>query len=46
MTKDNMAKESNGGARRVGAFVGRGGGHSIGQDPVEKHCRSPMSGDE
>ena len=37
-TKDNMAKDSNGGARRDGALVGRGSDRSKGQDTVEEHC--------
>ena len=33
-TKDNMAEDSNGGARRDGALKGRGAGHSYEQEPV------------
>ena len=35
-TKDNMAEDSIGGARRDGALVGRGAGRSLGQEPVEE----------
>ena len=34
-----MAEDSSCGARRDGALVGRGAGHSEGQDPVWGHCR-------
>ena len=37
MTKDNMAKDSNGGATRDVALVGRDSGRSKGQDSVEEH---------
>ena len=37
-TKDILVKESNGGATRYGALVGRGSARSKGQDRVEEHC--------
>ena len=37
-TRDNLAEDANGGARRDGALVGRGAARSDGQDPAMEHC--------
>jgi len=43
ITKDNIAKDHDGGAARYGALVGRGSGCSKGQDPMAQHYCSLMS---